>query len=91
MCIFISKTIETAQGYPVNSSKQLKLLQWAPRLYLNWTLMIATENHCSNKQWKILTVSLNQDCYNIAPFCYLLLLSASPNVLIKSVFTNLYL
>ena len=48
MCIFISKTIETAQGYPVNSSKQLKLLQWAPRLYLNWTLMIATENHCLN-------------------------------------------
>ena len=48
MCIFISKTIETAQGYPVDSFKQLKLLQQAPRLYLNWTPMIATESHCSN-------------------------------------------
>ena len=85
MCIFISKTIETAQGYPVDSSVKTPQITAVGSLYLNWTPRIATENHCSNKQWKILAVSPNQDCYNTAPFCYLLLLSASPNVPIKSV------
>ena len=48
MCILISKTIETAQGYPVDSSVKAPQITAVGSLYLNWTLMIATENHCLN-------------------------------------------